>query len=246
MNQNCSNARYFGCLHCAKYGIPEKGRPDSTALIFQRDGESSDDNDGHRIGHIPFDPSWRFSMCYCSCRQSVVPGNLLSHTYHISPRGTAFLILKCAPFQPDVERRLAAIKLRYILGSSQLLRRGEQDVFTFYLSHGALVLNRRSRRGLDAGDLSSMFRNRLNSVSDKTKYRRSSNTDSAAWQAASSMKSERLRPSAVAARSINAFWLRLTRRLIFSARSLRDSVAVLISVFPLLSSQSVYMDVRTL
>ena len=42
------------------------------------------------------------------------------------------------------------------MGCSQFFRRGERHVVALYLSHGALVLNKRSRRGLDAGGLSSM------------------------------------------------------------------------------------------
>src|SRR5215469_17409012 len=47
---------------------------------------------------------------------------------------------------------------------------------------------------------------------------------SASRQAVSSIKSDRLRPSACAARSINDFWAGLTRRLIFPPRFLVDFV----------------------
>src|SRR5215469_2197838 len=47
---------------------------------------------------------------------------------------------------------------------------------------------------------------------------------SASRHAVSNMKSERLRPKACAARSISDFWIRLTRRLMFSPRLLLDFV----------------------
>src|SRR5947207_1889848 len=81
---------------------------------------------------------------------------------------------------------------------------------------GDFLLSNRRRFELLAGRLSSMAVNCSKAFSESQKYRRSSKTLSASRHAVSSMKSDRLRPSASAARSINAFCFRLARKLIVS------------------------------
>mgnify|MGYP002808951992 CR=1 FL=1 len=77
----------------------------------------------------------------------------------------------------------------------------------------------------DGGE-SSIAVDALNVSASSAKYRRSSSTDSASRQEASSMKSERFLPSASAARSIRDLCFWLARRLMFTSRVARFGVVV--------------------
>src|SRR4029077_11016491 len=145
--------------------------------------------------------------------------------------------------QPVIQCRLAALKPGEIVILPQFFR-GRKGLLG-HCSHGAAVRSSRRNRGLAAGGRSSIDKKRLKSSAGKEKYRRSSKTASASRQAVSSMKSERLRLSAVAARSISAFWLRVTRRLMFWLRVLSALAPVAGMKGLLLYAQSVYTAVRT-
>lgn len=108
---------------------------------------------------------------------------------------------------------------------------GGSTVGPNYFSQGDFLFSKRANRGLSAGGASTMATNRRNASSLRLNWVLSSNTDSASRQAASRMKSERLRPCASAARSISAFWLGVTRRRMLSALNRLDSGTVVLNVF---------------
>src|SRR5208337_2329784 len=194
--------------------------PDLFPLVIFVDSQPADDHDRHRIGHVAPDTAWSSSMRYGANRQDVVADHMRSGADHVGARSAAFFILQRTATQPVVERRLSAGELREIVVRTQLLGRAQRWVAPghCYCSQGAFVFSSRRSLALLTGGLSNMDVNRLNSSLDKAKYRRSSRTASASRQAVSSMKSERFRPSASAARSMSVFWRRLARRLMFSSR----------------------------
>src|ERR1700722_8772864 len=90
-----------------------------------------------------------------------------SHTHHIRARCTAFLVRQGATTEPIVQRRFAALELGEIMVGTELLRSCKGD--PSHCSHGALVRNRRRRRGFAAGGRSSIAVKRLKSSAGKEK-----------------------------------------------------------------------------
>jgi hypothetical protein len=93
MDQNRANTCDFGGLNGAKNSISEERRADSTALKSRRNGEPSDDDDGHWIRHIPLDPSRRFCVRDGSGCQSIVSGDFRPRTQKIRSGGAALFVL---------------------------------------------------------------------------------------------------------------------------------------------------------
>src|SRR5260370_27898193 len=150
-------------------------------------------------------------MSHSAYNQRIVADDLVLCANNVRARRTAFFILKGPPLQPVVESRFTTLEPRQVMARRQLLWRADSVTAGTHLSHGALVLSSRDRRGLLAGGLSSMAVKRLNSSAGKAKYRRSNKNTSASRHSCSSMKPQGLRASASPPPSITAFSPRLYR-----------------------------------
>lgn len=166
MHQNGSDSRDFSGLNGAQYGVAQESRADSAALERNVNGEAADDHYRYGIGHIAADAASGLRVRNRARGEGIIPDDLFPIADDVRAGCSLALVFEGTAREPVVERRLATMKMRYVVLRGELLwRRKVRN----YFSHGAFFRSRRASLGLGAGGLSSMAVKRRNSASSSWK-----------------------------------------------------------------------------
>ena len=152
MDEQRSDPGDFRCLQRARQRITKQGSSKARLMVVFVDRQTAQHHHRDGIRPIAAQGARSIDMAQRTRRKAVVADNGIAHADDISAGHTARLIASGAPFQPVIERRLAAFKrIDNVVVRKRLRRRYHLPV-----SHGAGAFSNLRSRSVGTGGLSSI------------------------------------------------------------------------------------------